>query len=301
MPTQNIKPPLKFYGGKTPLASKFHKLAPQHLHRVHAYGGGLGELWNWPYEDVSEVVNDINLWLTNFFRVLQDETLFEVFHRKVQSIPFSEVEWDYHSQKCGHLPLTEIDHNASATANVEIAVSFFVMCRQSYSGECKSFAPLSRARLRRKMNEQASAWLTTIDGLPDVHTRLMQVVIKNKPALELIQKEDTPHTLFYLDPPYHPDVRTALGIYGDGEHEMTAEQHEDLMKVLTGDVFVPKGKFMLSGYDHELYNDYLAGWSKVEFNRANSAARSKSKRRMIECVWMNYPVVNVRDNYYATI
>jgi putative AlgH/UPF0301 family transcriptional regulator len=36
------------------------------------------------------------------------------------------------------------------------------------------------------MNEQASAWLTAVKGLPDVHARLKRVVILNHDALDVI-------------------------------------------------------------------------------------------------------------------
>ena len=61
---------------------------------------------------------------------------------------------------------------------------------------------MSRNRTRRQMNEQASAWLTCVEGLPAVHARLKRVVVLNQPALEVIKREDGEKTLFYLDPPY---------------------------------------------------------------------------------------------------
>jgi hypothetical protein len=35
------------------------------------------------------------------------------------------------------------------------------------------------------MNEQASAWLNMIDGLPDVHARLRRVAVLNHDALDV--------------------------------------------------------------------------------------------------------------------
>jgi len=84
---------------------------------------------------------------------------------------------------------------------VHDAVSFFVECRMSLAGRGDQFAPLSRTRTRRGMNEQASAWLSAVDGLRAVHRRLRRVVVLNRPAIEVIQGQDGPDTLFYLDPP----------------------------------------------------------------------------------------------------
>lgn len=278
-----MRSPLKWYGGKTPLGSRLSALAPPHLHRVHAYGGGAGEFWNWPHEGVSEVINDVNGLLTNFFRVLQKKETFVEFRRIAQTIPFSEIEWHHHYDRC-----REIGH--VTTLDVDAAVSMFVCCRQSRSGECSEFTPLSRKRLRRDRNEQVSAWMTTLFGLTAVHKRLMQVVITGIPAINLIRREDGPTTFFYLDPPYLHATRASTTVYGmDGEHEMTEAQHEELLQLITGQDWQPQSKFMLSGYNSDLYESYLNGWRKVEFDRANSAAGGKTKRRMTECVWMNYP------------
>ena len=59
------------------------------------------------------------------------------------------------------------------------------------------------------MNGNTSEWLSAIEGLPDVHRRLSRVLIENMNAIALIEREDTPATLFYCDPPYLHETRTA--------------------------------------------------------------------------------------------
>ncbi|MBY0522773.1 MAG: DNA adenine methylase [Gemmataceae bacterium] len=131
------------------------------------------------------------------------------------------------------------------------------------------------------MNEQASAWLTAVEGLPAVHERLKRVVIVGpKDAKEVIQQQDGPNTCFYLDPPYLNETRTAPQVYS---HEMTRDQHAELLDV----VKAVKGKVMLSGYDSSLYQEKLAGWNRHAFELPNNAASGESKRKMTECVWCN--------------
>jgi DNA adenine methylase len=189
--------PLKWHGGKHYLARAIVALMPRHTHYVEPYAGGLAVLLAKPCEGISEVVNDRNAGLTNFWRVLQDETGFRRFQRHVQAMPFSEIEWQDAQVRLGSVPMG--DDNA-----IERAVRFFVFCRQSLAGRCEEFATLSRNRVRRGMNEQASAWLTAIEGLPEVHARLRRVVILRQPALTVLRSQDGPNTLFYLDPPYLP-------------------------------------------------------------------------------------------------
>ena len=88
-----MKVPLKTHGGKHYLAQKIISLMPLHTHFVEPYAGGLAVLLAKPCEGISEVVNDLDGRITNFWQVLQDEDLFARFQRRVQVIPFSQNEW----------------------------------------------------------------------------------------------------------------------------------------------------------------------------------------------------------------
>src|SRR5262249_53323610 len=178
---------------------------------------------------ISEAVNDLDGRLTDFWRVLQDPERFRELERVLTATPFSEAEW----QGAGDCL---DDPNP-----IRAAVAFFVRCRQSLAGRLDTLGPLTRNRTRRGMNEQASAWLNAVEGLPAVHARLRRVAILCRPALEVIHQQDGERTLFYLDPPYLPGTRSAPDVYG---HEMTAADHRELLTV----VCQCKGKVMLSGY-----------------------------------------------------
>jgi DNA adenine methylase len=131
------------------------------------------------------------------------------------------------------------------------------------------------------MNEQASAWLSAIDGLPQVHDRLKRVAILNRDAIDVVRGHDDAGTLFYIDPPYLAETRSAPSVYA---HEMTAGQHLELLATLKSCA----GMVILSGYPSELYTRELAGWPRIEIDRANSAAGGASKRRMTEVLWTNF-------------
>ena len=74
-----LTPPLKWPGGKHYLAKDIIDLMPLHTHYVEPYFGGGAVLLAKNPEGVSEVVNDLNGDLTNFWRVLQNESDFEQF------------------------------------------------------------------------------------------------------------------------------------------------------------------------------------------------------------------------------
>lgn len=271
--------PLKWHGGKYYLAARIVALMPPHLHYVEPFFGGGAvllarepeeeTLWLPGHSGVSELVNDVNQQLINFWRVLQDNAQFEQFCRKVQAIPFARQEWE---KAYAH------EYGKDAVAD---AIAFFVACRQSRSGLMTSFSPITRTRTRRKMNGNVSEWLSAVDGLPDVHARLRRVAIENMDALELIRREDTPYTLFYCDPPYLHETRTATSAYA---FEMSEENHEELLKLLRA----VQGKVMLSGYASELYDSLLSDWTRHTFDLPNNAAGGDEKRRMTEVVWCNF-------------
>lgn len=263
-----VAPPLKWHGGKHYLAQKIVSFMPTHVHYVEPYAGGLSVLLTKDPEGTSEVTNDIDGHLSNFWRILQDEGTFARFHRILQAVPFSEAEWQNAAKDTGGDP-------------VKRAVRFFVRCRQSLAGRMDGFAPLSRTRTRRAMNEQASAWLNAVDGLPLVHARLKRVVILNRDALDVIMTQDGPDTLFYLDPPYIHSSRATTGEYA---HEMTDDQHRELL----GTIRHCQGKVMISGYRSDMYDGELFEWNRHQFRLANSAAGGDTKKVMTECVWCNF-------------
>jgi len=285
--------PLKWHGGKRYLAKRIVELMPPHLHYVEPYFGGGAVLFahdpnrNW-CEDApdydgsaamrgcSEVVNDIDRELTEFWRVLQDKCLFHFFQQQVALTPFSQSEWDLAQASLGERP-------------AERAARFFVRYRQSRQGLGTDFATLSRNRTRRGMNEQVASWLSAVEGLPEAHERLKQVVILNKEALDVIHQQDGSRTHFYCDPPYLQETRTAKNAY---RHEMTPTQHEDLLLMLNG----IQGTFQLSGYDNPMYTRMAKafGWHRVDFKIDNKASSKKTKPQMVESLWMNYEPLRAR-------
>jgi DNA adenine methylase len=286
MSTTRYRPvhgPLKIHGGKHYLARRIVALMPRHLHYVEPYAGGLAVLLARDPDDprlwlgngsgsrgVSELANDLDGRLMNFWRVLQDPGIFKRFRRQVEAIPLARAAWQ-----------AAYDH-AYGSDPVADAVAFFVDCRQSLAGRRKAFTGITRTRTRRGINGNASEWLGAVDGLAEVHARLRPVVLENRPALEVIRREDTPGTLFYLDPPYLHEARTAPKVYGD--LEMTEADHRELLGLL-GQV---KGQVMLSGYPSELYDGVLSGWNRHTFNLPNHASGARLKGRETEVLWCNF-------------
>lgn len=229
---------IKRHGGKFFIATKLISMMPPRvknpnkpsdkdpgwLHYVEPYFGAGAVLFSMDPTGISEVVNDLDVTLTTFWRVLADQERFAEFVRRVQATPCSSREYQ--------LAAARLEHPWEYHNDVLAAADFFIVNRQSRQALGKCFSTLVRNRTRRGMNELASSWTSAIDGLPDVHARLQRVVIECMDAIALIRREDGPRTLLYLDPPYYPDTRTVVGTY---KHEMSQRAHAILLATLSHD------------------------------------------------------------------
>jgi DNA adenine methylase len=267
--TGRLTLPLKTHCGKSYLARRIVALMPPHLHYCEPFAGGLAVVLAHDPNGVSEAVSDIDGRLMNFWDVIGDEAAFARFYRRVSCLPLAETAWE------------RAKAHQYGEDSVSDAVAFFVCCRQSLAGRMKCFTPLTKTRTRRGMNGNVSEWLGAVDGLPAVHDRLRQVAIRNKSFRVFIPSQDTPETLFYCDPPYLPETRTARDVY---HHEMSETDHRELLDLLRS----VQGKVMLSGYPSKLYDETLQSWNRQVFDMPNHAAGGRAKRRQTEALWCNF-------------
>jgi len=262
---------------------------PPHLNYVEPYFGsgqvlfrrdpGDRRLW-WTGLDsdgrvprgVSEVVNDLDGNLMNFYRVLKDRGLWEELKHRLDLTLVSEEEFrDANDLLAG----TDGDP-------VERAAALFVQVRQSRQALRKDFATPSDSRLRGGRQEAVNSWWSAVDGLEDAHRRIQDVMVLCRPALDVIRQWDLPHTLFYLDPPYVAKTRTARKAYG--RFEMTEGEHRELLDLLRS----VKSKVILSGYPSALYDDALSSWTRHTADVPNYASAKKRKDRETEVLWCSF-------------
>lgn len=263
--------PIKWHGGKSYLASWIVEHFPsrdEYTHYNEPFAGGLSVLFAHDPNGKSEAVNDLNGGLTNFWRVLAQTP--DRLIRALWGTPLSQSEF-LEALRCNHDPDA-----------VKRATAFFIRYRQSRQGLGKDYCTPT-TRTRRGMNENVSAWLSAVDGLPEAHERLRRVEVRNMDAVDFIRVYDHEKALFYLDPPYLHETRVTKSDY---EHEMSEEDHCRLLECLTK----IKGKFCLSGYPSNLYerfaekNRWHVVWKEID----NKASGKKSKEKKIEVLWRNY-------------
>ena len=112
------------------------------------------------------------------------------------------------------------------------------------------------------------------------------IQIENRDVFELIPIYDRENVFMYLDPPYLLETRKNKKVY---RYEFSKEEHEKLLNLIV----CSKAKIMISGYNSELYNDYLKGWY---FD--TTGTKDQAGNRRTECIWMNYS--NSQLNFFMS-
>jgi DNA adenine methylase len=125
-----------------------------------------------------------------------------------------------------------------------------------------------------------SRWLGAIEDLPAIAQRLLRVQIEHDTAINVIQRYDSPETLFYCDPPYPHESRGDSKAY---KYEMTDSEHRALAEVLHS----VKGKVALSSYHSDLMRKLYKDWKYIE---APVKTIHSTKQQRTEVLWVNYPI-----------
>ncbi len=257
-----------WYGGKFSHLDWLLPLLPEATHYCEPFGGSAAVLLNRAPAPV-ETYNDADGEVVNFFSVLRQHK--DALLEAIGLTPFSREEFE----RAIALPDGEI-------SDLERARQFFVRARQVRTGLAQTASTGRWAHCiltsRAGMAGAVSRWLGSVEGLSEIAQRLLRVQIEHAPALEVIQRYDSPETLFYCDPPYVHDSRGDSNAYA---YEMSDDQHRELAEVLHS----VKGKVALSGYRCDLMEDLYGGWRQVS---APAKHAHSIKQLREETLWMNY-------------
>lgn len=257
-----------WYGGKySHLDFILPNLPNGEKHFCDVFGGSAAVLINRKPAPL-ETYNDIDSELVNFFEVLRDKG--EELTKAIALTPFSRAE------------LVKALKAEEGLSPVERARRFYVRARQTRTGLAQTSSEGRWAHCvltsRAGMAGAVSRWLGAIENLPEIVQRLQRVQIENVPALELIERYDTPETLFYLDPPYVHESRGDKKAYGN---EMTDWDHVQLSNKLHS----IRGRAVLSGYRSKLYDMLYRDWHRID---APAKVINSSKGIRQECLWINF-------------
>jgi DNA adenine methylase len=247
-----MKPPFAYYGGKQRMVANLIPLIPKHTVYVEPFAGGATLLFAKPWTNVSnnhdhyrEVINDINKDVVHFYRTLRDKDLGPQLVDRLLLTPYSRSEHELRNEK--------------TTDPVERAARFYCDIGMSFSnllGKGWGTGVFGR--------NLSVTWMNKVSRLPEYLSRMASVGIECDDALNVIQRWDSPQTLFYCDPPYPGADQGHYGGY-------TILDLENLIKTLDK----CDGSFLLSNYDQPTI-DIPKDWERFEF-KVHCSASSQGK------------------------
>ncbi len=257
-----------WYGGKFSHLDFLLLLIPDDAtHFCDVFGGSAAVLLNIePYQ--VETYNDLDSELVNFFEALRNRG--PKLIKAIGLTPFSRAE------------LVRACTLEGGLSKLERARRFYIRARQTRTGLAQTSSEGRWAHCvltsRAGMSGAVSRWLGSVEGLSEITQRLQRVQIENAPATEVIQRYDTPFTVFYVDPPYVHSARGDSAAYG---YEMTDKDHENLAEVLNS----VRARVVLSGYRTDLYDRLYRKWRRVDAEERNCHSVRTPRQ---ESAWLNF-------------
>lgn len=262
-------PAIRYHGGKFRLAPWVMDFFPDHRIYVEPFGGAAGVLIQKP-RAYSEVYNDLDGDLVNFFRVVQNAGLRQQLIEALVMTPYAREEFELAWQ--------------STADSLERARRLIIRAQMGFgsAGATKGTTGF-RIDTKREYETAQHVWAQYPSNMAALGLRLTGVLIENRPAVDVLLAHDTKDTLFYVDPPYVHVTRCRInmGTARGYRHEMTDDDHLALLDALQ----TVQGMVVLSGYPHPLYEEALEGWERREKAARISGGRGTAMRT--EVVWLN--------------
>lgn len=253
---------IKYPGSKWSIAHWIISHFPPHHSYLEPFFGSGAVLFTKKRSPI-ETVNDLDKDVVNLFWQIRENT--ERLADTIYWTPYARSEYE----RAWAAQYTETDP-------FQRAVDFYVRMMMGHgfrtTGEKVGWKNDVQGR---EASYAAGYWCKTPEMIFKAAERLRKVQIENLPAVDLIRRFNFPNVLIYADPPYVLSTRHGKQY----RHEMTDEQHEELLDTLSSH----RGPVLLSGYDSDLYRDILHDWHREEI-----PSRAQTSGARVEVLWMNF-------------
>jgi DNA adenine methylase len=257
-----MKTLLNYPGAKWGMAETIISMFPPHRSYLEPYFGSGAVLFNKPPSAI-ETINDIDGDVVNLFRVIQSNA--EELARRVCFTPYARDIFNEAQQARQNNKLSELER----------AYWFCIRSKMGFGFKTYTHTGFKIDIVGRERSYAVSCWNKLPDLIMDAAIRLKRVQIENRPALDVIRRFHFDNVLIYADPPYLLYTRGGPQY----RHEMNEQDHIDLLDALMDH----PGPVIISGYDSDLYNQTLKGWSKTTVRRYAQNHESR-----IECLWCKH-------------
>lgn len=264
-----MKTPIRYYGGKQNMLAHILPLIPPHELYTECFCGGAAVFWA-KSPSKTEVINDINGEVVNFYEIAKTET--NKLARLINATLHSEKQHSF----------AKIVYNyPEFFPKLRRAWAFFVLCSLSFSGD------LGAGYLygNNQDNVQSGGIKRRfLHKMANICKRLERVQIEQTDAVNCLTRHNAEFAFHYVDPPYIDVNQGHYAGYTEADYELLLQRLATL-----------KGKFMLSCYDSEILQRYAKehGWIVNRYEKPLCAVISKDgakKRNKTELLVMNYEI-----------
>lgn len=262
------RPALRYHGGKWLLAPWIISHFPAHKIYVEPYGGAASVLLRKP-RSYDEVYNEFDGEVSNLFSVLRQPDLAARLTSALELTPFSRKEFE---------AAYDLTDDSVENARRLIVRGYMGFGSASFN---RDYSTGFRAYSKQTGRTPSKDWDNFPSALRAVAERFKGVTIENRPALQVIGYQDSPDTLFYVDPPYYQATRPNSN-HKQYRFEMTERDHVALAILLN----TCTGKVIVSGYRHDLYDELYEGWRRVK--KKAFAGGNEGRVARTEHLWMNF-------------
>lgn len=260
-----MKTPVSYYGGKQMMLGEILPNIPEHRIYTESFFGG-GAVY-WAKEPVkTEVINDVNMNIVNFYEVLKN-AYFDLKKR---------VDATLHSRETYKKALIIYDlPELFANDPVIRAWAFYIVTNQGFSCKIGTWG--------YDRNKRAYTIQNKIQAFNEqLSERLKYTQIECNQAVKVMLSRDSIDTFHYIDPPY---INTDQGHYGGYTEEHFKRDLKAVEKL--------KGKFLLSTYPSDILDDFVKrnGLFTKEVKKtlcASNGAKLESRKSKIEVLTANY-------------
>ena len=263
-----MKTPITYYGGKQRLAKTIVKCISAHDVYIEPFFGG-GAVFFEKEKSITEVINDLNDDVVNFYRVCKTD--FGILRLLIQSTP--------HSRKV-HREAQYVLKNAEHFSTIKRAWACWVQTNMSFASKIYGgfgYEKKGNRTVIKTFKKRSNFTRELLD-------RLELTQIECNDALKVITTRDCKQAFIYADPPY---FNSDMGHYGG----YTERDFEGLLTTLSK----VEGKFILSSYPSDLLSRFTKknGWNVKSLRQivsASNANKNVREKQKIEVLTANYPL-----------
>jgi len=257
---------LKWVGQKFNIAKWIISHFPQHKTYVEPFGGSMAVLLTKP-PSKTEVYNDIDKMLVTFFLYVKKHP-WALYNEMLLLPPSREITKRFiEDAKKGYFGDTELER----------VVRWWYLNVNTVNAKGKHFSAISP----NMKNEQ----MIFMERVFEVAERLKNVVIESMDYKKVIEKYDSPNTLFYLDPPYLLESRNQ-GEYYNNDEWTRVETHKELYEIVSS----IEGKVVISYYPHPTLEAWYSkdkGWY-WDYKEVTISTSVQQRPKRTEWLIMNF-------------